>query len=101
MDEAITGGVLVPDNEERKRIVNRLRRLEGQIRGLQGMVESGQECDAVLTQVMAAKSALNQVGLQIVGHAMKQCLVDDRVSTKDEVIDEAIKVFLKYSSCVK
>ncbi len=90
-----------PDAGERKQIINRLRRLEGQIRGLQTMVESGQECDAVLTQVMAAKSALNQVGLHIVGYAMKQCLIDQDATDRDEVIDEAIKVFLKYSSCVK
>lgn len=92
---------LVPTEEERRKIVNRLRRLEGQIRGLQTMVEGGQECDAILTQVMAAKSALNQVGLHIVGHAMKTCLIDDDNATREEVIDEAIKVFLKYSSCVK
>ncbi|HSK47672.1 MAG TPA: metal-sensitive transcriptional regulator [Coriobacteriia bacterium] len=89
------------DEDERKRILNRLRRLEGQVRGLQTMIESGQECDAVLTQVMAAKSALNQVGLHIVGHAMKNCLIDDESATRDEVIDEAIKVFIKYSSCIK
>jgi DNA-binding FrmR family transcriptional regulator len=50
---------------------------------------------------MAAKSALNQVGLHVVGHAMKRCLIDDENVTRDEIIDEAIKVFLKYSSCVK
>lgn len=93
--------VFVGDEDERKRMMNRLRRLEGQIRGLQSMIESGQECGAVLTQVMAAKSALNQVGLHIVGHAMKSCLIEDEDLSKDEVIDEAIKIFLKYSSCVK
>jgi len=92
---------IFPDESERKRILNRLRRLEGQIRGLQAMIESGKDCDAVLTQIMAAKSALNQVGLHIVGHSMKTCLVSDDAATKDEVIDEAIAVFLKYSSCVK
>ncbi len=92
---------LITDESERKRILNRLRRLEGQIRGLQSMIESGKDCEAVLTQVMAAKSALNQVGLHIIGHSMKTCLVSDSASTKDEVIDEAIAVFLKYSSCVK
>lgn len=86
---------------ERKRILNRLRRLEGQIRGLQSMIESGKDCEAVLTQIMAAKSALNQVGLHIIGHSMKTCLVSDTAATKDEVIDEAIAVFLKYSNCVK
>lgn len=93
--------VFVNDDEERKKMINRLRRLEGQIRGLQTMIESGQECGAVLTQVMAAKSALNQVGLHIVGHAMKGCLIEDEDLSKDEVIDEAIKIFLKYSSCVQ
>lgn len=91
----------LPTAEERKRIINRLKRLEGQIRGLQSMVESGQECEAVLTQIMAAKSALNQVGMHIIGHAMKQCLIDDEITDRDALIDETIQVFLKYSSCVK
>ena len=65
------------------------------------MLESGQECEAVLTQIMAAKSALNQVALHIIGHSMKTCLVDTANKTPDEVIDEAIAVFMKYSSCVK
>ncbi|MBI5232199.1 MAG: metal-sensitive transcriptional regulator [Coriobacteriales bacterium] len=91
----------IVDDAERRKIINRLRRLEGQIRGLQSMIESGQECDAILTQVMAAKSALNQVGLHVIGHAMKRCLIDEEATTRDEVIDEAIRVFLKYSSCVK
>ena len=88
-------------SEEQRLLLNRLKRLEGQIRGLQSMIESDQECEAVLTQIMAAKSALNQVGMHIIGHAMKRCLIDDSVLDRDELIDEAIKVFLKYSSCVK
>lgn len=92
---------LAATEEERRRIVNRLKRLEGQIRGLQTMVESGKDCDAVLTQIMAAKSALNQVGLLIIGHSMKTCLLDERIDDRDQLIDEAIKVFLKYSSCVQ
>ncbi|MCE5203138.1 MAG: metal-sensitive transcriptional regulator [Coriobacteriales bacterium] len=87
--------------EERRRIMNRLKRLEGQIRGLQTMIESGKDCDAVLTQIMAAKSALNQVGLHIIGYSMKTCLVGDEERSRDELIDEAIGVFLKYSNCVQ
>jgi CsoR family transcriptional regulator, copper-sensing transcriptional repressor len=96
---ADTLGPLAAD-AERTRILNRLRRLEGQIRGLQSMIESGKDCEDVLTQIMAAKSALNQVGLHIIGHSMKRCLIDDEEKSRDELIDEAIKVFLKYSSCV-
>lgn len=88
-------------DSERKRILNRLKRLEGQVRGLQAMIESGKDCDEVLTQVMAAKSALNQVGLHIIGHSMKRCMLEGDQRSSDEVIDEAIGVFLKYSSCVK
>lgn len=91
----------IANEEERRRIINRLKRLEGQVRGLQTMIESGKDCEAVLTQIMAAKSALNQVGLHIIGYSMKTCLVDDGDKTRDELIDEAISVFLKYSSCVQ
>ena len=102
MSDTPSNPAIIADDAERKKILNRLRRLEGQIRGLQTMIESGQDCDAVLTQVMAAKSALNQVGMHVVGHAMKHCMIDDDPSiTRDEVIDEAIKVFLKYSSCMQ
>jgi len=92
---------VITTDAERKRIVNRLKRLEGQIRGLQTMIEEGKECEAVLTQVMAAKSALNQVGMHIIGHAMKNCLIDEDEKDPDALIDEAIAVFLKYSSCIK
>lgn len=92
---------VAPTEEERRRIVNRLKRLEGQIRGLQTMIESGKDCDAVLTQIMAAKSALNQVGLHIIGYSMKTCLIDEAVKDRDELIDEAIAIFLKYSGCIQ
>lgn len=98
MAEAVSVGGPSP---EQRRLVNRLKRLEGQIRGLQTMIESGKECQAILTQILAAKSALNQVGMHVIGHAMKECLIDEQVTDRDELIDEAIKVFMKYSSCVK
>lgn len=83
-------------DDERGRITNRLRRLEGQIRGLQAMIESGKDCDAILTQVMAAKSALNRVGLLIIGFSMKECLLTGEAQTRDEVVDEALAVLMKY-----
>ena len=102
MSDTASQAPLIADDADRQKVLNRLRRLEGQIRGLQTMIESDQDCGAVLTQVMAAKSALNQVGLHVVGHAMKHCMIsDDPSMTRDDVIDEAIKVFLKYSSCVQ
>jgi DNA-binding FrmR family transcriptional regulator len=87
---------LIATEAEQLRILNRLKRLEGQVRGLQAMIGSGKDCDAVLTQVMAAKSALNQVGLLIIGHSMKSCLAAGEASTKDEIVDEALAVLLRY-----
>ena len=86
---------------ERGRILNRLKRLEGQIRGLQSMVESERDCEAVLTQVMAAKSALDRVGLHIIRHSMRECLLDDVDKAPEELVDEALDTFLKYVDCVR
>lgn len=95
-----TAGAMTLQDEERRSLVNRLKRLEGQIRGLQSMLDAGKPCEEVLTQVMAAKSALNQIGLRIIGHSMKTCLADETLS-REEMIDEALEVFLKYANCVK
>jgi CsoR family transcriptional regulator, copper-sensing transcriptional repressor len=87
-------------DEERRALVNRLKRLEGQVRGLQSMVESGKGCEDVLTQVMAVKSALNQVGLRMIAYSMKGCLIREEDASREELIDEALSVFLKYAGCV-
>jgi CsoR family transcriptional regulator, copper-sensing transcriptional repressor len=93
----VTGLATRPsDEQERQRILNRLKRLEGQVRGLQSMIAAGQDCDAVLTQVMAAKSALNQVGLRIIGYSMKTCLLSPDARSRDEIVDEALSVLLRF-----
>lgn len=56
-------------------ITNRLRRVEGQIRGLQRMVEEGRECEAILTQLMAARAALDRVGLLVAATFVQDCLL--------------------------
>jgi len=89
------------DSLDKKRILNRLKRLEGQIRGLQTMIESDKECEDVLTQIMAVKSALNQVGLHIIGHSMKRCVMRSVDKDPEAMIDEAIALFVRYSACVK
>lgn len=56
-------------------ITNRLKRVEGQIRGLQRMVEEGRECEAILTQLMAARAALDRVGLLVATSFVQDCLL--------------------------
>ena len=58
---------------ERREITARLRRVEGQIRGLQRMVNEERDCETILIQLMAARSALDKVGLLIVSNYIDEC----------------------------
>ena len=57
-------------------ITNRLKRIEGQIRGLQRMVEEQRDCEAILTQLMAARAALDRVGLLMVEDFVQECILN-------------------------
>lgn len=56
-------------------ITNRLRRIEGQVRGLQRMVGEERECEAILTQVMAARAALDRVALLVAENYVQECVL--------------------------
>ena len=53
-------------------ITNRLKRVEGQVRGLQRMVEEERDCEAILTQLMAARAALDRVGLLVADNFVQE-----------------------------
>ncbi len=57
-------------------ITNRLKRIEGQIRGLQRMVDEQRDCEAILTQLMAARSALDRVGLLVAEDFVQKCIIN-------------------------
>ena len=82
--------------DERRRLVNRLRRLAGQIRGLRTMVTTDKACEDVLTQLRAAKSALNQVGLRVIAYTIKSCAPVEN-ETNDAVVADALGRFLTYA----
>src|SRR5438093_9370576 len=65
---------------ETEAILTRLRRIEGQIRGIHRMLEEDRVCEDVVTQLMAARSSLDQAGLLIIDHHIDRCLVADRPS---------------------
>jgi DNA-binding FrmR family transcriptional regulator len=56
-------------------ITNRLKRIEGQIRGLQRMVQEQRDCEAILTQLMAARAALDRVGLLVTENFVQECVM--------------------------
>lgn len=55
-------------------LILRLKRIEGQIKGIQRMMEEGRPCREVLTQIMAARSSLDQVGVQVFQREVGECL---------------------------
>ena len=61
----------VPDGA--RQAIDRLRRIEGQVRGLQRMILAGEDCEAILTQVMAARAALDRVAGQVVLENLEAC----------------------------
>lgn len=71
-------------------LVSRLNRIEGQVRGIKGMVEKGVYCNDILIQVAAVQSAMKGVSRLLLESHMRTCIVDRIQSGDDEVIDEIL-----------
>ncbi len=75
-------------------LVKRLRRIEGQVRGLQRMIEERKDCASVITQLSAARGALDQVGFLMLSQHMAECLRREGDSSESSLQD-TMKLFLK------
>ncbi|WP_439116308.1 metal-sensing transcriptional repressor [Paludifilum halophilum] len=85
-------------DKERNQLLNRLKRIEGQIRGLQNMVEEDRYCMDVLVQITATHSALKQVGYSLLERHTRTCLSQAIQSGEgDEYIDELMKVVKQFA----
>ena len=76
--------------EEYKKLIHRLNRIEGQIRGIRGMVEKSAYCPDTLVQVAAANAALNAFTKELLANHIKTCVADDIRAGRDETIDELV-----------
>ena len=76
-------------------LISRLNRIEGQIRGIKGMIERDVYCDDVLNQISSAQSAMNSVSKLLLENHMKSCLVNRIQSGEIEVVDELITTIEK------
>lgn len=76
--------------EEYKALMNRLNRIEGQIRGIKGMVENGAYCPDILVQSAAVNAAVNAFNKELLASHIRSCVVNDIRDGKDEVIDELV-----------
>lgn len=80
---------------EYKRLVNRLSRIEGQIRGIKGMLEKNAYCPDIIIQVAAANAALNSFNKELLAEHIKTCVAEDIRNGNDDTIDELVTVLQK------
>lgn len=71
-------------------LLNRLNRIEGQVRGIKGLIEKDTYCDDVLNQISSVQSALNGVGKLLLEHHMKSCVIERIQEGEHEVLDELL-----------
>ena len=74
--------------EEARRLINRLNRVEGQVRGVRTMVEEERYCVDIMTQVQAIQSALNAFNKELLASHIKSCVVEDIREGSGEKVDE-------------
>ena len=82
-------------NDEYKKLINRLNRIEGQIRGIKGMVEKNAYCIDILMQASAVNAALNSFNKELLSTHIKTCVTKDIREGKDETIDELVDTLKK------
>lgn len=81
--------------DEYKDLINRLNRIEGQVRGIKKMVEADAYCVDILTQVSAVSAALNSFNKVLLGNHIRTCVADDIRSGKEDKINELVALLQK------
>ena len=82
--------------EEYKRLANRLSRIEGQIRGIKGMLDKSAYCPDILTQVAAVNAALNAFGRELLSSHIRTCVVEDVRAGREDTVDELLNTLQKF-----
>jgi len=78
-----------------RELVNRMNRIEGQVRGIKGMIERSVYCDDILNQISSAQSALHGVARLLLEKHMKSCVMEQLQAGDEQVIDEVLKTISK------
>ncbi len=83
------------DDNEKKDLMNRLKRIEGQVRGVENMLESDAYCTDILVQVSAITNALNSFNKVLLANHMKSCVAENIRKGNDDIIDELVATLQK------
>ncbi len=94
-DCCCSGKMKLRDEETKKALISRLNRVEGQIRGIRGMVEKDAYCIDIITQASAAGSALNSFSKELLSDHIKSCVAEDVRNGNNEKLDELVKTLQK------
>ena len=81
--------------EEYKKLIHLLNRIEGQIRGIRGMVEQGAYCTDILVQSAAVTAAVNAFNRELLGNHIRTCVARDLREGKDDTVDELLATLQK------
>ncbi|MBJ8030121.1 metal-sensing transcriptional repressor [Bacillus cereus group sp. N21] len=85
-------------DKEKEQIMNRLKRIEGQVRGIQNMIENDRYCVDILVQISAINAAMKKVGMEILKNHTNHCVSNAiKDGNGDEAIEELMKVFERFS----
>lgn len=82
--------------KEKENLLLRLRKIEGQVKGIQKMIENDKSCNEILTQIAAVKAALNKVGTIILEKYSKSCIANYKNTENEKSIDELIETLLRF-----
>ena len=85
----------IRDDSERRDLMNRLKRIEGQVRGLQRMLEGDAYCPEILTQASAVNSALNSFCRVLLTNHLRTCVSEDIRAGREDTVDELMAVLQK------
>ena len=83
------------DEVELRSLMNRLSRIEGQVRGIRGMLESDAYCIDIITQVAAVSAALGAFNKELLAGHIRTCVSDDIKAGNDEAVDELLATLTK------
>lgn len=85
----------IRDEQDKKELMNRLKRIEGQVRGIQKMLEEDTWCPDIMVQVSAVNQALNSFNKVLLAEHIRSCVVRDIKEGREETIDELVSTLQK------
>ncbi len=85
----------IRSDEQKKALINRLKRIEGQVRGIQSMIEENAYCNDVLMQSTAVNAAMNAFNKELLASHIRNCVACDLRNGNDEIIDELVTTMQK------